>query len=196
MLHFPFKHAQHIKDTEVITMRTWEISWSFPVIPYMTEVKGSAGTALPPKMPSPCLHPCAIFALMYHAFKRQPMLHNSADHDISKFVYLRLHLVVCFYPPTWPWSWGHTYRHLTCVKCYCFFNSNFEFSTYPSNSIVADPSIKALRTSFIQGCTIYLEVRSWSSGLARATKIVEIIVQSLLEDPLIGRYWKRSFVSL
>ena len=37
-------------------------NWSNPTIPYMTEVKGSAKCSPSPKMPSPCLHPSAIFA--------------------------------------------------------------------------------------------------------------------------------------
>ena len=34
----------------------------------------------------------SMFAPMYHAFKMQPKLHNSADHGISKFVHLCLSL--------------------------------------------------------------------------------------------------------
>ena len=141
---------------------------------------------------------CHAFKMQPELHKMQPKQHNSADWGISKFSYLCLRLVVCFYPrpPTWHWSWGHMYRHLACVEWYFFFNNNFEFSSDHSNSILADPSIKVLRISFDWGCTIYLEVGNWSSRLARATKIVEIIVQSLLEDPLIARHWKRSFVSL
>ena len=62
-------------------------------------------------------------------FLNAATLHNSVDRGISKFVYLRLHLVVCFYPwlPTCPWSWGHTYCQISvneCVwsECHCFFN--------------------------------------------------------------------------
>ena len=71
----------------------------------------------PPKMPSPYLHPSAIIAPCANAFKMQPELHNSADRGIFKFVYLRLHLVVCFYPrpPVWPWSWGYTCLRLRWV---------------------------------------------------------------------------------
>ena len=47
------------------------IDWSFLVIPYMTEVKGSASTAFPENAKP-------IFAPMCHAFWMQPKLHNSA----------------------------------------------------------------------------------------------------------------------
>ena len=169
----------------------------------MTEVKGPARYSPPPKITSPCLWSCAIFAPMWYAFKMQPELHNSADHGISKFVYLRHCLVVCFYPrpSAWPWSWDHMYRHLACVECYCFLNGNFEVSSHPSKSIVAD---------LIRGCTVYLEVRSWSNRsfqisccrsdlrvhhlsrgqelIEQALKNVEIIGRSLLEDPLVARH--------
>ena len=86
-----------------------------------------------PKMPGPCLHPCAIFALMCQAFKMQLRLHNSVDQGFSKFVYLRLCLVVCFYPwpPSWPWSWGYTYLYLpVCLMLsLCFFSGHFENSS-------------------------------------------------------------------
>ena len=137
----------------------------------------------------------SIFAPMCHAFKMRLKLHNSADQGIS---HLLLRLVVCFYPqlPVWPWSWGHTYRHLARVECYCFFKNNFEVGSDASVSIVVDPSIKALKNIIIRWCTIYLDVRSWSSYLAWSPKIIGRIVRSLLDNSLVARHWKRSFVSL
>ena len=127
MLHFPFKLAQHIKDTdikdtEVITMRTWVIT--APSNPIYNQSRGfKLIYALFPKNAE------SMFALMCQAFKMQPEIHNSADRGISKFIYLRLHLVVCFYPrpPAWPWSWGHMYRQNSInehvwSECYCLFN--------------------------------------------------------------------------
>ena len=133
-------------------MRTWEVtdqSWRSLEWP-RSRVQP---VRLHPKMPSPCLHTCAIFAPMCRAFKMHPKLHNSADYGILKFFYLCLRLVDCFYPrpSAWPWLWGHMYRHLACLECYYFFNGNFEVSSGPSSSIVADPSIKAWRTSSFEG---------------------------------------------
>ena len=163
--------VQHVSGfAGLLTMRTWVVT--APSDTPITKAKGSADSCRYPENAK------SMFTPMCQAFKMQPKLHNSVDWGISKFVYLCLHLVVCFYPgpPAWPWLWGHTYRHLVCVKWYCFFNGHFEICSDPSNSIVADPSIKALKTSFNPGCTIYLQVRSWSSSLAQATKIVGIIV--------------------
>ena len=152
-----------------------------------------------PKMPSPCLHPCAIFAPMWHAFKIQPKLHNSADHGIAKFFYLCLRLVVYFYswPPIWPWTWGHTYHHLECVECYCFFNGNFKVSSDPFISIAAAPRIKTSRASSFEGAPFIsrsgVDHPVW---LVQAIQIFEIIVWILLEHLLVAIHWKRSFVSL
>ena len=64
----------------------------------------------------------------------QLKLHNSADYGISKIFYLRLHLVVGFYPrpPVWPWSWGHTNLYLPypCVQCFWIINGCSEISSY------------------------------------------------------------------
>ena len=150
MLQTHIKLAQHIKDMKVLTMPTWIVT-AIAIKP-----EGDCWICrCTPKIPSPCLHLCAIFAPMCQAFKMQPQLCNSADRSISNFVYLGLHLVVvCFYPrpSAWPWPWrGHTYCQLVCVECYCFFKGNFEVSSDLSNSIVADLSIKALRTSSFEG---------------------------------------------
>ena len=92
-----------------------------------------------PENANPCMHQSAIFALCAMLSKysqsytrcsasqdepdlhnMQLKLHNSADRGISKFSYLHLRLVACFYPqsPTWPWLWGHTYRQIACVEWY------------------------------------------------------------------------------
>ena len=94
-------------------------------------------------MPSPYLHPCAICAPMCQAFKMQPKLHNSADRGISKFVSLRLRLVVCFYPrpPAWPWSWGYTYLYLpVCFALSCTkptYSNSPLISHFPLNFTLA-----------------------------------------------------------
>ena len=82
------------------------------------------GTVLPQKCQVhictqvPCFQNAARASQYAALHKMQPKLHNSADQANSKFVYLRLCLVVCFYPqpPTWPWLWGHSYRQLACVE--------------------------------------------------------------------------------
>ena len=116
-------------------------NWSKPTIPYMTETKGSAKCSPPPESSK------SMFASICHVIKMQPKLHNSVDQGISKFVYLRLHLVVCFYPrpPAWPWSWGYTYLSLksndlrtTSWRCqYSNEEENSEDSTINNNSDMA-----------------------------------------------------------
>ena len=94
MLCFPFKFAQHIKDMEVVTMWTWVVSAITTHLRLRS--RDLLNLQVNSKNSSPCLHSCAIFALTCNAFYMQPKLHNSADRDISKLVYLHLHLVVCF----------------------------------------------------------------------------------------------------
>ena len=135
----------------------------------------------PQKMPSPCLHSCAIFAPMCHAFKMQPNLHNSADRGISKFFYLRLHLVVCFYPqpPTWPWSRGHMYRRIAWAGwVLLLLERHFEVSLDTPILMVADPSIRAWRISSFEDAPFIsrsgVDHPVWHE---HAIKIVEIIVR-------------------
>ena len=83
------------------------------------------------------------------------------------------------------------------MECYYFINGNFEFSSDSSNSIVVDLSIKTLRTASLEGVPYIL--RSGGDDPVyheQAMKIVETIVRSLLENPLIARHWKRTFVLL
>ena len=125
-------------------MRTWVIT-AITIKPEAEAKRTMVEFADVPRQCQSMFAPKCHNCTMCSAFKMQPELHNSADRGIFKFVYLRLclRLVVCFYPrpPAWPWSWGYTYRHLTCVECYCFFNGNFEFSSDHSNSILADPIV-------------------------------------------------------
>ena len=97
-------------------MRTWVIT-AIAIKPEAEAKRTMAEFADVPRkcqsMFAPKCHNCT----MCHAFKMQPELHNSADRGIFKFVYLRLRLVVCFYPrpPAWPWSWGYAYLYLPYV---------------------------------------------------------------------------------
>ena len=66
--------VQHVSGfAGLLTMRTWEISWSSPAIPYMTEVKGSAGyNSLPENAKS-------IFAPMCHNCTHVLCFQNAAE---------------------------------------------------------------------------------------------------------------------
>ena len=84
-----------------------------------------------------------MFAPICHAFKIQLKLHNSADHGISKFLYLRFCLVVCFYPqpPTWPWLWGRAYLYLPVCSMlsHCFLSCHFEDCSFNSHLEISLP---------------------------------------------------------
>ena len=126
----------------------------------MTEVKGLLTHAIYPENAK------SIFAPMCRTFKMQPELHNmqrytrwaqasySANWGIPKFFYLRLRLVVCFYPrpPAWPWSWGCTYCQLACMEwVMLLLQRHFEVSPDTSISNVADSGIRASRISSFEG---------------------------------------------
>ena len=63
--------------------------------------------------------------------------------------------------------------------------------------VVADLSIRASRISSFEGAPFVsrsgVDHSVWHE---QAIQIVEIIVRSWLEDPLIARHWKRYYVSL
>ena len=161
-------------------------------VPYMTEVKGLLTRACTPKMPSPCLHPCAIIAPMCHAFKMQPELHNSAYHSISKFVYLCLRLVVvCIYPqpPIWPWLWGYTYLYLPypCVQCFWILNGCYEVSSYRP---IHAPFFVLL---FNLNCSQFNKLKPWVHHLLRVWHLSwgpELIIRLSTRDKDWGGFWK------
>ena len=166
MLRFPFKLAHNIKDMEGRTMWIWVIAARLLIKPE-AEVKRPTFWNY-----ADVLRKCQVDGFAHvPCFLNATKVHNSADHGISKFVYLRLQLVDRFYPqlPDWPWSWDYAYLYYLLygihlyshVRRFCLLNGRSEISSYRSihapflsyrlNSIVANPSIRALSTSYIEG---------------------------------------------
>ena len=125
----------------------------------------------------------------------QPKVHNSADRGNSKFVYLRLRLVVCFCPRllAWPWSWGHTYRQIASIGV-CGVGVVASLSTFRGqlqhfHIDCCETKYQGLENIIIRGCIIF-----WSQGLiipfgtSRSLFKVSWSWRTLL-------HWKRSFVS-
>ena len=142
-------------------------------------------------MPSPYLHPCAIFAPMCDAFQIQPELHNSADQGISKFFFLCLCLIVWFSTHDCLPGLG---SEVTCTIIYCVLSVVASLMVISKLDHIL-PFWLLIRVSEHHHSRVYhlFEVRSWSLGLTWATELVESIVQSFLENPLVARHWKRSF---
>ena len=166
---------------EVLTMRTWEVnddSWQSHIWPRsrIQPVQSSL------KIPSPYLHPSAIIAPCANAFKMllelhemQQKLHNSANWGISKFVYLRLCLLLCFYPrpprlaiamksyiPSNSINW-HVWS-----GCCCFFNGISRLAPILSYWLLRI-QVSGPRKYHHSRVHYFLEVRNWSSGLTRVS---------------------------
>ena len=190
MLQFPFKLAQHIKDMEVITMPTWVIyTKRFYVRPRPKDLLIYA--MYPKNAKSICTHVPSFqntaeamqFSRSRHFKICQPVPSSSCLFLPTTFC---LALVMRSYVPSF-----------SLFGVLLLLLQHFEVSSDTSILIVADPSIKASRTSSFEGAPFIsrsgVDDMVWHK---QAIKIVEIIVRSLLEDLLVARYWKRTFASL
>ena len=81
-------------------------------------------------------------------------------------------------------------------ECYCFFNGISNLAQIFPIQLLQIWVSRAWKYHFFRGCTIYLEVRSWSSGLAWASNTdCWDHCSKLVAKLLVARHWKRSFVS-
>ena len=164
----------------------------------MTKVKGSNWLEPPPlKMPSPCLHPSAVLSKCSQSF--------TCSAKVAQFIGSR-HFQICLLMPSSSCVYLPATTCLALVVRSYILSNSINWHVW-SEWVLLPPilpfwmlriQVSGPREYHQLRVHYFLEVRNWSSSLARASnmgcwyhcsKLVRV------GKPLVARHWTRSFVS-